>query len=261
MLTVSIVIYDSPAEQVKTAVECIRRALVDKIWIVYNGDLMKSTEYEIDGTELILTENRGYGAGHNKAIQRAIDAGADFHLVMNSDVIWKGDIISKLIEKLEADARIGLIGPAVKNQDGSLQYSCRMLPTPWGLLTRRFLPSFLCRKANDKYLLKHVDHSRPINAPYLLGSFMLFRIEALKSEGFFDERFFLYPEDIDITRRIHRNWKTLYEPETEIFHAHDRRSYRSIKMLWIHLVNMAKYFNKWGWIRDKERREFNGALT
>ena len=104
------------------------------------------------------------------------------------------------------------------------------------------------------------DHDYDLNVPYLLGSFLLFRMEALKDTGLFDERFFMYPEDIDITRRIHEKWQTLYWPHVSIVHEHQAASRKNFKMLVIHLVNMIKYFNKWGWVFDKGRKEFNNDL-
>ena len=89
---------------------------------------------------------------------------------------------------------------------------------------------------------------------------MLFRIDALKEVGLFDERFFMYPEDIDITRRIHAKWKTLFWPEVSIIHEHQAASRHNIKMLMIHLYNMIKYFNKWGWFFDPLRKKFNQRL-
>lgn len=69
----------------------------------------------------------------------------------------------------------------------------------------------------------------------------------------------MYPEDIDLTRRIHAVAKTLYWPGATVVHAHRAASYRSMRMAWIHAVNMARYFNKWGWFRDPERRVVNAA--
>ena len=70
----------------------------------------------------------------------------------------------------------------------------------------------------------------------------------------------MYPEDIDITRRIHRRWRTLYWPGTDIIHQHAAASRRNPRMFAIHLINMARYFNKWGWLRDEERDLFNSRL-
>lgn len=99
-----------------------------------------------------------------------------------------------------------------------------------------------------------------MNVPYHQGSFMFFRLECFKKVGLFDERFFMYPEDIDITRRMHKWYRTMFVPSVTIVHAHRAASYKSKKMLKIHMVNMIKYFNKWGWIVDKERSAWNRKL-
>ena len=76
----------------------------------------------------------------------------------------------------------------------------------------------------------------------------------------FDERFFMYPEDIDITRRMHSKYRTMYWPNVSVVHAHRAASYKSTRMLKIHIVNMVKYFNKWGWFFDSERRKVNREI-
>lgn len=261
MITASIVVNDSPPEQLRHAVECIRRAKVETIWIVFNGERRLRPLYDnIPGTMLVEVSNKGYGAGHNEAIRRAAKAGSDYHIVMNDDVEWAGDVISRLAEKMDRNTSIAMIAPEVRNGDGTLQYSCRMLPTPGIMIARGFLPKFMYKKLNDRYLLKDIDHSTAINSPYILGCFMMLRMDAVKACGSFDERFFMYPEDIDMTRRLHKKGKTLYEPSVSIIHKHRRASRKSAKMLYIHAVNMIAYFNKWGWFNDRERREFNARL-
>ena len=141
----------------------------------------------------------------------------------------------------------------------------RRLPIPTAdcskdLIFRRFLPSKLVEKNDYRYLLKFADHDREMNVPYHQGSFMLFRTVALRQIGLFDERFFMYPEDIDITRRMHRCYRTMYYPRVSIVHDHRAASYKSGRMLRIHIVNMIRYFNKWGWVFDSERRRFNRRL-
>jgi GT2 family glycosyltransferase len=86
---------------------------------------------------------------------------------------------------------------------------------------------------------------------------MFLRTEALKTVGKFDEQFFMYPEDIDLTRRIHEKFRTVFYPSTVVTHYHTQGSYFSVKLLLIHIVNMIKYFNKWGWFFDKNRRDTN----
>ena len=96
-----------------------------------------------------------------------------------------------------------------------------------------------------------------MEVPYLSGCFMLLRTEALKNVGMFDERFFMYPEDIDLTRRIHRKYKTIFYPNVSVVHHHARASYQNVRLLAVHVWNLVRYFNKWGWFFDKERKKVN----
>lgn len=93
-----------------------------------------------------------------------------------------------------------------------------------------------------------------------MGCFMFMRVSALKKVGLFDESIFMYTEDIDMTRRIHRFYKTIYYPLVTIVHAHRAASYTNNKMLRIHIKSAIRYFNKWGWFFDRERRIWNRQL-
>ena len=90
-----------------------------------------------------------------------------------------------------------------------------------------------------------------------MGCFMFLRMSAINNIGMFDENIFMYTEDIDLTRRIHKKYKTMFWPEVTIVHAHKRSSYKNKKLLKIHIKSAIKYFNKWGWIFDSERRKWN----
>jgi len=89
---------------------------------------------------------------------------------------------------------------------------------------------------------------------------MFFRLSAFDKVGLFDERYFMYPEDIDITRRMHKYYRIMYWPMASVVHAHRAASYKSKKMLKIHMENMVKYFYKWGWFFDKVSSEWNKKL-
>mgnify|MGYP003611155927 FL=1 len=86
---------------------------------------------------------------------------------------------------------------------------------------------------------------------------MLLRSKALQKVGLFDERFFMYPEDIDLTRRIREYYRTVFYPHVPVIHNHAQGSYKSKKLLWIHIINLIRYFNKWGWFCDKKRQLIN----
>lgn len=261
-LSVSIVVHNPSINQLEKAVSCLRKSDVKKIYIIDNSDKASDYLFIENIPEVIYyhVKNRGYGAGHNIALREAIKSGFKYHLVMNVDIVWEGHVIEFLINQMRKDAKIGLIAPKVFYPDGVLQYTCRMLPKPIDLFYKRFLPNSIKKKKINKYLLVNHNHDFPLNCPYLQGSFLLFRNEALENEGLFDERFFMYPEDIDICRRIHEKWKTMYWPEVSIIHEHQAASRKNLKMFWIHFVNMIKYFNKWGWIKDKKRDIYNKEL-
>lgn len=224
-------------------------------------DALKSfcTEYK----EIIYVynnDNIGYGAGHNIAIRKAIELKTDYHLVINSDVYFDKGIIGQIIAYMDQNGDIAQLIPNTVYPNGDLQYVVRLLPTPVNLIFRRFLPKSVVKRMNNRYLLQFYDHKKPINVPYHQGSFMFFRTKCFEKVGLFDERFFMYPEDIDITRRMHKHYKTMFWPQVTIVHAHRAASYKNKKMLKIHVVNMIKYFNKWGWLFDKERRTWNRQL-
>jgi hypothetical protein len=156
---------------------------------------------------------------------------------------------------------VGLLGPKIFNPDGTVQYSAKLLPTPANLIVRRFIPSeSLKEKMNHNYEFHFFDFNRIIQVPYLMGCFMFINTKVFKNVKGFDEQFFMYPEDIDLTRRIHENFKTIYYPEVTIVHQHGRGSYKNRKLLYYHVTSMIKYFNKWGWFFDKERKVINEKI-
>ena len=92
----------------------------------------------------------------------------------------------------------------------------------------------------------------------MFGCFMFMRLSTLEEHNlFFDDGYFMYCEDFDLIRRIHRVAKTVYYPNVSIVHDHAKASYKSRKMLKAHIKSAIRYFNKWGWLFDSERRMFN----
>lgn len=262
MITVSIVTYKTELDELKQCLESLTSPLVSKIYVVDNSNEKYIADFCVrySGVEYMGCENIGYGAGHNKALRKVLDAGGKYHLVLNSDVYFKPDVLDKLVAYMETHTDVAQVQPNVIYPDGKMQYTCRILPTPMNLIFRRFLPKRLVEKMNYTYLLQFNDHKKPMNIPYHQGSFMFFRVECFKDVGLFDERFFMYPEDIDITRRMHKYYHTMFWPEVTVVHAHRAASYKNGKMLRIHMMNMIRYFNKWGWFFDKERREWNDRI-
>lgn len=263
IITASIVAYKTDHDELLKCIDSMRKNGISPIYISDNSpsDELQDFCSQLDGVEYIFNNaNIGYGPGHNVAIKRAQEINAKYHLVINSDVYFDEGVIDKITAYMEKNKDVAQVQPNVIYPNGEEQYTCRLLPTPTNLIFRRFLPSSMVKKMNYRYMLKFWDHKTEANIPYHQGSFMFFRIKCFEKVGLFDERFFMYPEDIDITRRMHRHYRTMFYPEVTIVHAHRAASYKSKKMLKIHTLNMIKYFMKWGWIFDKERTEWNRKL-
>lgn len=201
--------------------------------------------------------NLGYGRAHNIAL-RAAKGRSRYNLVMNTDITYPADAVTRLVDFMEANPQAGLAGPKVLYPDGSLQHVCRLLPTPANLFLRRFLPgSKWTHRADAVYELRQWDHECVANIPYFQGSYMMLRTGLCNEVGGFDERFFLYGEDIDLTRRIRAIAETLYVPDVRITHQYRRYSNRSLLGTWYGIQNNCRYFNKWGWFFDRDRERIN----
>lgn len=262
-ITASIVTYDTPLSELDSIVSSLGEA--DHVWIVDNAsDLSTDIRCKSYGgrVEYIASANKGYGSGHNIAIRNAIEGNSDYHLVVNADVAFDPEMLREAVDYMEINNDIGLLHPRLVYPTGEDQMSVRLLPSPADLIVRRFLPRSFFRNRLERYELRTLSRSHDSEVAYVQGSFMLFRTDALRDTGLFDERFFMYPEDIDISRRMAAGgrWRVVYAPRFRAVHRHAAASYHSLRMLRIHIVNMIRYFNKWGWFADDFRRESNRAV-
>ena len=277
MITASIVTYNNNLLDLEGILRSLLISPVQIVWVVDHSDVFTRLEEELQEykrkdeeflrhegrgfrLEYIKQPNRGYGAGHNVALRKAIELGSQYHLVVNPDVWFGADVIPALWRLMEDDESIAQVMPKVFFLNGSVQRLAKLCPTPMDLFCRFFMPGKFIAKRNDKFELKHSGYDKVMDVPYLSGCFMFFRVSALKSEGLFDERFFMYIEDLDITRRLHAKYKTLFYPSVSIYHRFSRLSYHKWRMSLVHMISVVKYFNKWGWIYDSGRRRFNKRL-
>lgn len=204
-------------------------------------------------TYIYNNKNGGYGWGHNR-IKNHIENNSKYHLILNPDIYFGKNVLEKIFEYMEKNHDVGQIMPMVKYPDGDIQYLCKEYPTPKDLFLRKFCPIKSIVEKNDyRYEMRGTGYNRIMEVPILSGCFMFFRTKAFLEVGGFDERFFMYLEDFDLTRRIGEKYKTIFFPEVEIIHAHAKESYKSRKMMIEHIKSAIKYFNKWGWINLKKR--------
>lgn len=262
-ITASIVTYHTPVSDLDSCVASLAEA--STVWVIDNSadsaTAARCAGYCAAGQRVVYREsaNIGYGSAHNIALRSAIAEGAGYHLVVNADVSFSPSMLRRAVDYMETHCNVGLLHPRLRYPSGLDQYTVRLVPSPFDLIAHRFLPRRLVRRRMDRYELRAHDRGRELECAYVQGSFMLLRIATLRDTGLFDELFFMYPEDIDLSRRIAATgkWKVLYAPQFEAVHAHAAASRRFGRMLGVHITNTVRYFNKWGWMHDPVRRRLN----
>jgi hypothetical protein len=250
--TASIVIYKNPPEMIRKAAESfLNTSLNVKLYIIDNSptaDLQTTfkglpVEYHFYG------ENVGYGRAHSWGIERVNTS--RYYLILNPDVVIHKGVIEKLSQFMDSNPDIGMVCPKVLNEDGSIQPLNKRYPTVFDLFVRRFLPKRLHRLLKKRlawYETRDIGYETIHDVEFMTGCFMFCRTSVLKAVGSFDERYFLNFEDCDLGRKFQNaGYRTVYYPHVAITHLWGRASHKSIKMTWVFIVNMVRYFNKWGW--------------
>ncbi|MGB4268678.1 MAG: glycosyltransferase family 2 protein [Spirochaetota bacterium] len=264
-INASIVLYNNRKEQLLKAIHSVlNTTLKVRLYLIDNStnDNLKELEKLDDRIVYIFNNaNLGYGKAHNIAIQKSIEDGVPYHLVLNPDVYFEKGVIEELYDFIEKNKDVGSVMPKVLYPDGEIQYLCKLLPTPLDLILRRFIPFENWKETrNEIYELRFTGYNKIMNIPYLSGCFMFLRVDILKKVGLFDERFFMYLEDTDLSRRIYRVAKNIFYPYVHIYHEYGKGSYKNKKLLMYHIQYAIKYFNKWGWFNDSERKKINQEI-
>jgi GT2 family glycosyltransferase len=262
-ITATIVVYQPRMDWLLKSIQSFidKDNFPKKLYLIDNSPILNK-ELEALASEkieyLFNNRNLGFGRAHNLGIKKAIAEGSDFHLILNPDVFFDSDILMELTNVLTNDKSIGLISPKIVYENGEIQRLCKLLPNPKHLIFRRFLknsPSL--EKLNQELELQAFGYDRVAEIPWLSGCFLLARTSHLEKIGGFDERFFMYMEDIDLSRRSLRISRNIFYPYVTIRHFYEKGSYKSWKLTLIHLTSAIKYFTKWGWFFDDKRKIIN----
>lgn len=250
-LSLAIVTYNNSniiEDTVRSVVENIPTDYSYKLYIIDNDskdntlDLVRKINGNIEILELGV--NKGFGYGHN-AILDIINS--KYHFVVNPDIeIENSDQIKKMVAYLDINKDVGMLSPLILSPDFSIQYLCKTNPTVFDMLIRRISPN-LFKQRQDKYIMKETGYNKIMKLDYATGSFMVFRTDIYKAIKGFDDDFFMYLEDADITRRVNEISKAILYPEARVIHAWERSGHKSFKFAKITVQSMIIYFNKWGW--------------
>jgi GT2 family glycosyltransferase len=255
-ISASLVLFHNDPAQYEIAMHCFLSCCDGTLYVVDNSAVqLQHKLFAHDRVCYVYAgKNLGFGKAHNTAINMAVRS-SEAHLLLNPDISFEPHVLPELCRFLEANRGVGAVMPRITYPDGRLQHLCKLLPTPVDLILRRFIPSERIKvKINRRYEMHGLSQARPSRVPTLSGCFLLIRSELMSRVGSFDERFFMYMEDVDLVRRIGDVAETVYVPSVQVVHGYAKGSYRNRKLLGYHLRSAVLYFFKWGWFFDRTRK-------
>lgn len=222
-----------------------------------SGDDLRDLIEGKENIKLIISpKNIGMGGGNNLGIQAA---NGQYILILNPDTIIKDRALTTLLDYLKINKEVALVGPKLLYPDGSLQASCSRFPIFFMPLLRRTFIGNYFKNLQNSFIMVDFNHNYIKEVDWLMGSCLMFKKEIVKSDGnifkpSFDERYFMYFEDIDLCRQVwSQGYKVVYNPEAILIHDHMRQSarhpwYLAIfldRLSWSHIESWLKYFLKW----------------
>lgn len=259
LITACIVLYNNDVNVLKQAILSIFNSKLNiHLILVDNSEsnlLSRLTSLNSKIEYIHNPLNPGFGASHNIGIKRSFYLNADFHIVVNPDIYFENGTLEKLLYFMNSNTDVGHVMPNVLFPNGEPQYLCKLNPTFFDLFIRGFLntglKSLFAKRLNE-YEYKNRDLKNVIfDIPYLSGCFMFLRNSVISSNKIlFDENFFMYLEDADLTRRILEVSRTAFFPDAVIYHHYSGLTHKKFKFKWITIQSAFIYFNKWGWIKS-----------
>ena len=190
--------------------------------------------------------NGGFGYGHNAVLPVPT---SKYHAFVNPDILFDRDVLTELAQYMEAHEDVGQVTPEIRFPNGEIQRIGRRTPV-YGALVGRHIFEKKLKPIVDEYLMMDTDFSEPTEIENVTGCFSLIRTDLFKQLKGYDERFFLYFEDFDISRRVRLTHRAIYYPHTYVFHAWEREYNHSFKYLLILVWSSFLYFGKWGFHWD-----------
>lgn len=193
-------------------------------------------------------QNQGFGHGHNEALTKV---SSRYHLILNPDVELAADALLKAVSRFELDSDIALLSPYVRDESGQQVFLCKAYPSVGILLLRAFAPSFVKRcfyKQLSAYELREqCAQQNESDVPLVSGCFMFARTSTLREVGGFDERFFLYFEDFDLSKRLGEHGRVVYCPSVSIAHYGGYAARKGLRHITLFLRSGCQFFHKHGW--------------
>ena len=272
-LSVAVVCYHTPESQLARLVESLliaaeylmrhQPASVSKLDILDNSELSTISADSFNQHKQALEKlnvkvtfthghgNVGYGRAHNIPLK---DLCSDYHLILNPDVIISSTALHNALTKFRCDNRIKLLSPNASDCNGRKLFLCKRYPSVLSLAMRGFLPQSLKSLFFKRLSHYEMQDLSEINSttgiPLISGCFMLAETASLKSIGGFNEKFFLYFEDFDLSIRMSKLGEIVYAPDVKIIHAGGNAAGKGLWHIWKFILSGYHFFkaHDWRWI-------------
>ena len=225
------------------AVSCLTKLIiVDNSGELSEGDFQAA--FEID---IVKNDNNGYGAGLNRGLKEIKESEA-LVLLCNPDIrLLTPERIQDVADYMNTNTKVGALSPRIVTQDGLNVSSCRqfysfltVMAVRIGWIVRK-CPTFI---ENHYYWDKGFE--TPFVADWASGAALFCKLSAFPDRNFFDERFFLYMEDVDFSARLWENgWTVEYFPTFVVEHHEARRSRKDLTFFSKHLRSLMKFLWKY----------------
>ncbi len=256
LISVSLVINFDPDWQVQNIIDKLLSSEMDcVITVVDNGKKIRNHLEKNKKIRYIFNNKHiGYANAHNLAFNNySLDS--KYHLISNVDVDFDQDVLSELYNFMEENNDCGMVGPKILNKDGSTYNSCKLLPTPLDILMGKFGKKYLKYFSSYELNISKIPQSTII--PFISGCFLFCKSDVLRKIKGMDGNFFLFMDDVDLSRRVNEVSKVYYCEKASIKHLHGRIHTQSLYLTFISIKSVVYYFNKFGWIKDNFRNRIN----
>lgn len=253
-LLLLLVAYHPSAAEVEQLLACLSSlpARIGYALVVNDHHPGEAVERLAPGADAVLFQrhNPGYGRAVNRLVAQLGPLPAHI-AVLNTDLRWRSGSFEALLDWLQDHPEVSLAVPRIVDPQGVGQKLCKQHPTLLGLCSRRFLPERFkpawLQRYDRWYVMADRDYDQVFEVPYLSGCCMLINSEAFCRVGGFDEQYFLYLEDADLSRCLAAQGLCLHVPVAAVEHGWGRGNYRSLKLMLVNLISAWLYFRKWGW--------------
>lgn len=273
-LTVALVSYHSPLVEINRALDSVLNAMermlaTDEAWQFEIFIIDNSSPPELDLDQFSAMQesfasrqcsfriikgqgNVGYGAAHNLVLSRPEDSGDHaYHLMMNTDLVLDVESLETGVRYLSANEDVACLCPSAQWENGEKQYLCKEYPSVFDFFIRGFTPKFVRKlfgKRLSRFEMQHLSEEEPTkDIPIISGCFLLGKTQNFFRVAGFNEEYFLYFEDFDLSMRLNEYYRLAYHPGVKVVHSGGHAARKGFSHIKQFIRSGILFFQTYGW--------------